>query len=144
MIWDGNYYVDTRLPFGSRSSPFIFNKFADILAWIICFVCGISSILHYLDDFLVGAKTKAQCKSFFDAILDLFSFLGVPIAIDKLEGPSTVLTYLGIEIDTSAQVIRLPEDKFIKLRTLLALWMHKHSMYKKGSVIFNRVVVLCC
>ena len=25
--WLGEYYTDTRLPFGSRSSPFIFNTF---------------------------------------------------------------------------------------------------------------------
>ena len=29
MCWNGKYYIDTRLPFGSRSSPFIFNSFAD-------------------------------------------------------------------------------------------------------------------
>ena len=29
--WQGQFFVDTRLPFGSRSSPFIFNTFADLL-----------------------------------------------------------------------------------------------------------------
>ena len=32
--WRGLFYVDTRLPFGGRSSPAIFNSFADLLAWI--------------------------------------------------------------------------------------------------------------
>ena len=31
MFWQGQYYIDTRLPFGGRSSPFIFNNFADAL-----------------------------------------------------------------------------------------------------------------
>ena len=29
--WQDKFFVDTRLPFGSRSSPFIFNTFADLL-----------------------------------------------------------------------------------------------------------------
>ena len=37
MFWNGAFYIDTRLPFGSRSSPYIFNTFADALAWIIFF-----------------------------------------------------------------------------------------------------------
>lgn len=32
--WQGCYFVDTRLPFGCRSSPFLFNAFADLLCWI--------------------------------------------------------------------------------------------------------------
>ena len=33
--WLGNFFTDTRIPFGSRSSPFIFNTFAVALAWIV-------------------------------------------------------------------------------------------------------------
>ena len=39
--WDDQFFVDTRLPFGSRSSPFIFNTFADLLLWILVVVFGI-------------------------------------------------------------------------------------------------------
>ena len=28
MYWQGNFYVDHRLPFGLRSSPFLFNHLA--------------------------------------------------------------------------------------------------------------------
>ena len=49
MFWEGQYYIDTRLPFGGRSLPFIFNNFADALAWVVIFVCGIPHVLHYLD-----------------------------------------------------------------------------------------------
>jgi len=33
--WLGKYLFDIRLPFRSRSSPFIFNIFADALTWIL-------------------------------------------------------------------------------------------------------------
>ena len=33
--WCGKFYVDTCLPFGLRSAPFLFNEFADTLEWIL-------------------------------------------------------------------------------------------------------------
>ena len=39
MYWNGTFYIDTHLPFGSRSFPYIFNTFADALAWILIYVC---------------------------------------------------------------------------------------------------------
>jgi hypothetical protein len=38
----------------------------------------------------------------------------VPIAPEKTEGPRQLLTFLGIELDTIAQVARLPQDKLDK------------------------------
>ena len=40
----------------------------------------------------------------------------------KLEGPSTVLTFLGIEMDTVAMSLRLPAEKLTELRGLVARW----------------------
>ena len=34
-FWKNRFFFDMRLPFGSRSSPYIFNTFADALLWII-------------------------------------------------------------------------------------------------------------
>ena len=49
--WDSQYYLDARLPFGSRSSPFIFNSFADLACWALHNFALIQFIIHYLDDF---------------------------------------------------------------------------------------------
>lgn len=35
----------------------------------------------------------------------------VPPAMEKLEGPTTCLTFLGIKVDTEAMELRLPEKK---------------------------------
>ena len=34
MEWEGEWYVDTRLPFGLRSAPKIFTTVADALMWV--------------------------------------------------------------------------------------------------------------
>lgn len=55
------------------------------------------------------------------SILDTACYwLGVPIAEHKRDGPTTRLTFLGIEIDTEAGELRLPMDKMERLVSLLA------------------------
>lgn len=41
--------------------------------------------------------------------------LGVPIATDKTEGPTTYITYLGLEINTVSQTLFIPHDKVTSL-----------------------------
>ena len=50
------------------------------------------------------------------------NWLAIPIAEHKREGPTTCLTFLGIEVDTLAGQLRLPDDKLTRLLTLLEEW----------------------
>ena len=74
-VWQNNYFVDVRLPFGRRSSPFIFSKFSDSLLWILIFVFGIPIILHCLDDYLLSSAS--DCQYYMDIMQSAFSELGV-------------------------------------------------------------------
>ena len=51
-----------------------------------------------------------------DTLATVFSRLGVPLEESKLEGPSTCLTFLGIEVDTVALQLCLPREKLSKLK----------------------------
>ena len=131
MWWDNKFYVDTRLPFGSRSSPYIFNTFADVLCWFITVLCGIATCIHYLDDFFVVAKTETECKRYVETIKKLFDFLGIPIALDKLEGPANIIAYLGIQIDSIKNILQVPPDKLSELLSLLNVSVHKKACKKR-------------
>ena len=62
---------------------------------------GVDSALHYLDDFLIlGPPDCQSCQAALDSTLATCESLGFPVAPEKIEGPSTVLTFLGIELDT--------------------------------------------
>ena len=50
---------------------------------------------------------------------------------NKLVGPSTVSTYLGILIDTENMQIRLPPEKLESLKNLLATWSSKVKCKKR-------------
>ena len=93
-------YVDTALPCGLSSAPKIFTGVADAVEWIAKRE-GVDSVLHYLDDYLVvGLPESDECTRFLSTLTSLCARLGLPVALEKLEGLTCVLTFLGIEIDT--------------------------------------------
>ena len=138
--WCGGYFVDTRLPFGGRSSPFIFNTFAGALAWVFIFVGGIVFLVHYLDDFFFANSSLDLCQRDMARFVSISEYLGVPLAEDKLVGPVQCITYLGIEIDSVAMTIRLPEDKLANLRRLVQTWVHKNRVLKRDILSFIGVL----
>lgn len=60
-----------------------------------------------------------------------FSDWGIPLHPDKFEGPSTVLTVLGIELDSLALQARLPKEKFDRISSLIDEWSCKRHCKRK-------------
>ena len=77
--WVGLYFVELRLPFGDRSSVYIFNSFADTLTWILRVKHTVDKLVHYLDDFFTcGAADSDECAHNLRTIIDSFKQLGDP------------------------------------------------------------------
>ena len=129
--WQGKVYIDMALPFGLRSAPKIFNSIADALEWIIAQEVT-DPVLHYLDDFLFfGAPKTDNCYKALRAAKGACSTLGAPLAEEKSEGPSVVLPFVGIEMDTEALELRLPTEKLLRLKSLLASWQGRKACTKR-------------
>ena len=141
--WDGRYYVDLVLPFGGRSSPFIFNTTADALQWIAQFWYEVEDVLHYLDDYFFASATENACRLAMDRLSRMCQDLGVPLATDKTEGPTTVIQFLGIEIDSVQQCWRLSEEKLYPPGLIARLGI-LHSLHQAGFAVSNRLAILCC
>ena len=124
-------YLDTALPFGLRSAPKIFSAVADALTWAML-TEGIHDLLHYLDDFLFLCLPGApQARTFLEKAIAVCQSLGVPVASNKIEGPNTALTFLGITIDTVRGELCLPADKLIRLQQTIRYWASKRSCTKR-------------
>jgi hypothetical protein len=123
--FDGKFYADTRLPFGAKSSPAIFNRYSNLFEWIVKNIFGIKWTTHYADDhLLVGYAKGPQSISWVMECFDKAAkMLGVEFSPEKRVGPTKKLTYLGIEINTEAMSIRLPDTKvkeiLLRLNALL-------------------------
>lgn len=129
--WDNNFYFNKQLPFGLRSAPFLFNQLADALHWVLTHNYHIHYLVHYLDNFLIVAPSLAACQKAMDNAIALFRRLNIALSWEKVEGPSTCLSFLGIEIDTKEWQLRLPADKLSNLFTELSHWLTKTSCTKR-------------
>ena len=134
MTCEGKFFVDTVLPFGLRTAPKILSAVADTLEWIALRV-GVTE-LHYLDDFLtMGRAGSEECARNLQLLVELCRELGVPLKWQKVEGPSTTLTFLGIVFDTVKMEMRLSEQRMEELKKLIDNgWPKKRA----ESVIFYR------
>ena len=93
---------------------------------------GVSSALHYLDDFLFfGEPGTKECANNLGLALATCRSLGVPVAEHKIEGPVCCMTFLGIEMDTIGGCLRFPKNKLRRLCELLREWSHKRACTKR-------------
>ena len=106
------------LPFGLRSAPFIFTAIVDLVHNY-----GVDLLRHYLDDcFILGPSSSTICHSYLLTCVRHCKRLGLPLHPDKLEGPATCLTILGIELDSDRLQARLPTEKKDRIVALLEEW----------------------
>ncbi len=117
-VWINNewhFFTQTRCCFGGRCFPGIFERFSSAIHYIMISQ-GISFMLHLLDDFLyispsTGERGKTECvrdMTIFDTTL---TRLGPPANIAKGEGPTQLIRYLGIYLDSVNMICYMPEDK---------------------------------
>lgn len=79
--------------------------------------------LHNLDDFLMMGRAKTEeCEWNLQLIKTICEFVGVPLKVEKIEGPSSILVFLGILLDTIKQEINLQHQKLEELKCLVAVW----------------------
>ena len=109
--FEGSFYYEKMLSMGAATSCRIFEDFSDALVWILQTKYNISSVVKVLDDFLFIHQDRDTCQQYLQTFLELASYLGVPIAHHKTEGPSNLITFLGIQLDSINMEARLPPEK---------------------------------
>ena len=127
IYWQSQYYIDLYLPFGLRSAPFLFNQISDALEWILKHNYGLCHVIHILDDFFLAEKTKLDCLGSFTTLLKVFMSLRVPTVASKTLGPSQVLEFMGVVLDSNRMEARLPADKLARIQQLLDSFTDRRS-----------------
>jgi len=126
----------------------IFERFSTALEWIGNLLMPEGLIFHILDDFLIIAQTEQLCKTYLEIFLEICSKIGIPMAPEKTVGPSTLLTFLGIELDTVRQEARLPLEKIQKCLSMSEMFLRRKKVtleeiqYLCGLLNFSCQVVL--
>ena len=132
LKWRNSYYMDLALPFGLGSASAIFNSVADVVQWILVNNYGIDDLLHYLDDFILAAPANSSiCASNLHVAVLVVARLGLPLHAQKYLGSASCMVVLGTELDTVAQIARLPTYKFSSIQDVLSRWSTGKCCKKK-------------
>ena len=141
------YFYDKVLQFGARSSPKLFNDFANAANSIMLYR-GVTYCDHYLDDFVtVGPRDSVVCKNNLELMLEVCAELGFAVNPAKVVMPSTTMEFLGLILDTNAMQIRISDQRLSEIMSELELWGNRKVCKKRellsliGKLMFvSRVV----
>ena len=126
------FFVDLCLPFGLRSSVNRFTQVSDSILWIMQNNYDLKNSTNYLDDFFLAAPPDSnRCQVDMCRTITLFKSLGVPLADEKLVGPTSCITFLGIEINSDHMSLGLPQPKCKEIQDLIKQWSNKKKCTKR-------------
>lgn len=117
IAFEGQYYVDTGLPFGSRTSSLYVQRIAEFIMRAL-HTKGIYMSM-YLDDGLIISDHGQDHDAVLMEVIDVIRSLGLPLAWDKIQSPSNICTFLGIEIDLVTRRTKIPMKKLVAFRETL-------------------------
>lgn len=146
MFWRGDLYIELVFPFGVRSAAlncqrmttavtFLYEQLYDYLA------------VNYLDDF-GSCNTPDKADDAYHKLLHLIQHvLGLQVNPEKCSPPSTCMVFLGIEADSVAMELRIPQDKLSEARELLEVWLTKefctrHALQSLLGTLMHLVKVI--
>ena len=118
------WFIDKCLPFRANISCARYQKFSDSLRhiadWKIYTVLMIRpSITNYLDDFLFAALTAWLCDRMMKIFLDICEEIRCPISKEKTVWSTQLIVFLGVLLNGLLSIISLPQEKKLKVVTLL-------------------------
>jgi len=110
FVWEGELYVDTRVGFGSRTGPAIYDRLGRALVAIMRHH-GID-LLRMVDDHLGGAAERDAALVLQMKANLILAILGMPRAISKDVGPVQAADFTGIRWDMRTLAASIPEAKW--------------------------------
>lgn len=124
FILEGQRYQFNCLPFGLNIAPYIFTKTMKQVAKYL----RLKNVLLviYLDDILIIARDRLECKINTNLTINLLTNLGFIINTEKSQLiPSQKITYLGFTYDLTRMTISLPLKKIESTKKLILKYITK-------------------
>ena len=109
-----NCFIDKCMPFGSSISCSHFQGFSNAIAYVMAKRTGKENV-NYLDDFLFISLLCWFCNHQVNAFLEICRTIRFPVALEKICWATNLIIFLGMLIDTRAQLVLIPRDKIQKV-----------------------------
>ena len=89
------------------------------------------TLFGYIDDHAGIADTKEKANSDFIRLRGLLHELGVQEAHHKAKLPATTMSWIGLEFDSVAMEIHIPQNKITDIIDILYSWTKRHCATKR-------------
>lgn len=116
--FNNRYLMETSLTFGGRSSPWLFNLFAEMVHWLVSTTTS-HLVNHYLDNFFGAVPAQDNPGGPLHSLELACAALGLQLSPLKTFSGTTRLEVLGIEFDTVQQMVGITAER--KQRILAAI-----------------------
>lgn len=142
--WRDEFYCDVSMPFGARASSCHMQRVANAIVRMLKERDVTAKM--YIDDLIILSPDKEKADRDLEVAQKLLRDLGLPEAPDKVQSPSTRVTWLGVVIDSEKMSISVPQDKLSEVRSCVAAALKLKTMTKKHlqSVIGKLIHVAKC
>ena len=129
---DGIYYyfIDKCMPFGASISCSHFQRFSNAIAHIVKHQTKKDNV-NYLDDFFFTQLLKNLCNWQIQTFINICEQIKFPVSMEKTFWGTTKLSFLGLLIDTVAQLICIPIEKIEKAERLINTVLKKKNIQLK-------------
>ena len=126
------YFVEKCMSFGCSISPKIFQDVSDGIAHIVKVRTGKKNV-NYLDDYFFASILRQYCDWQVEMFLNICKEIAFPVSLEKTFWSSTLMTFLGLLLDSENQVVCIPLEKIEKALNLVEYFLNKHN--KKVTVL---------
>ena len=120
------YFVDKCLPLGASISCAIFQEFSNSVAHIVSYKTK-EPLVNYLDDYFFTALMKLLCDAQVSEFLKVCDIINFPVSLQKTVWGTTLLTFLGLLLDTENQLICIPLDKLERAINMIEFFLNKRN-----------------
>ncbi len=140
----GKYYVSKTMPQGCKTSCRIFDSFSAAVHWCLDSETGTMCTIHYIDDFLFIGENKEMCEKIMNTFKKICKDMGIPLVLEKSEGPCQIIIFLGLTIDTVNELIIIPDEKIQDLlKRIDEMLTHKSTKLKPLQSLIGLLNFVC-
>ena len=120
MTYNGQYYFDICPPFGMRTSALMMQRTTSAVTTFHGRAGFITEA--YIDDMGGAEDSYRGAGNGLASLQHILHDLGLEENPEKVVPPTQRLTWLGIEFDSVAMTMRIPDSKIQEINVILNLW----------------------
>ena len=132
------FFIKKCLPFGSSISCAHFQSISNAIAHIVKVKTGKTNV-NYLDDYLFASLWKSSCDMQIRTFLQVCKEICFPVAMEKTVLSTSIIVFLGLLINTGAQVVCIPLEKVKRALDMIEFFVNRNN--KKATVL--KIQKLC-